>query len=146
MAGLATRNPQLPVTTTSATTSISRSFIPATRRSLVWRRKRCKSRAIVEHILLLTGDIDAPTITVWDSDVRDFEDTDTVFEVRFGHANAFLGDIDIYFDPPDTVPGTNPPVATFSFGRLPSPADFDQGPYVMTVTAAGDPDTVYFIS
>ena len=99
-----------------------------------------------EHMFLLTGDINAPTITVWDGDVREFEESDTVFEVRFGHATASLGDIDIYFDEPDTVPGTNPPIATLSFGEIASPADFEQGPYVITVTDAGDPDTVHFVS
>ncbi len=102
--------------------------------------------ADVEHILLLTGDIDAPTVTVWNSDVRNFADTDTVFEVRFAHANAVLADIDIYFDPPGTVPGTNPPAATLTFGSIGSAADFDEGSYVITVTAAGDPSTVYFTS
>ena len=102
--------------------------------------------ADVAHILLLTGDIDAPTVTVWNSDVRTFADTDTVFEVRFAHANAVLADIDIYFDPPGTVPGTNPPAATLTFGSIGSAVDFEEGSYVMTVTAAGDPGTVYFTS
>lgn len=102
--------------------------------------------ADVEHILLLTGDIGAPTVTVWNSDVRTFADTDTVFEVRFAHVNAVLADIDIYFDPPGTVPGTNPPAATLTFGSIGSATDFEEGSYVMTVTAAGDPGTVYFTS
>ncbi|MDH5454550.1 MAG: DUF4397 domain-containing protein [Gammaproteobacteria bacterium] len=102
--------------------------------------------ADVEHILLLTGDIDAPTVTVWNSDARTFADTDTVFEVRFAHANAILADIDIYFDPPGTLPGTNPPAATLGFGSIGSATDFEEGSYVMTITAAGDPNTVYFTS
>ena len=69
-----------------------------------------------DHILLLTGDINAPTVTVWNSTIRTFEGTETVFEARFAHANAALGDIDVYFDAPGTVPGTNPPAATLSLG------------------------------
>jgi hypothetical protein len=99
-----------------------------------------------EHILLVTGDINAPTITNWDGDRRTWEETDTVFEARFGHANAALGDIDVYFDPTGTALGTNPAIATLSFGEIANPTDFEQGPYVMTVTAAGDVDTVYFVS
>jgi len=99
-----------------------------------------------EHILLLTGDINAPTVTVWNGDIRTFTGTETVFEARFAHANSTLGDIDVYFDDPMTVLGTNPPVATLSFGQIADAADFAEGIYVMTVTAANDLNTVYFTS
>ncbi len=98
------------------------------------------------HMLLLTGDYDAPTITVWDGDIREWADTETVFEARFSHAGATLGDIDIYLDPTGTVLGTLPPVATLSFGDIADPIDFEEGSHVLTVTAANDVDTVYFTS
>ena len=99
-----------------------------------------------DHILLLTGDINAPTVTVWNSTIRTFEGTETVFEARFAHANAALGDIDVYFDAPGTVPGTNPPAATLSLGQIADAADFAEGSYFMTVTAANDLNTVYYTS
>jgi hypothetical protein len=99
-----------------------------------------------DHILLLTGDIGAPTVTVWNGTIRNFDDTETVFEARFAHANAALGDIDVYFDAPGTAPGTNPPAATLSFGQIADAADFAEGSYFMTVTAANDLNTVYFTS
>jgi hypothetical protein len=99
-----------------------------------------------DHILLLTGDVNAPTVTVWNSSQRTFGSADPVFEVRFAHVNAALGDIDVYFDAPGTVPGTNLPAATLSFGQIADPADFSEGIYVMTVTAANDVNTVYFTS
>jgi hypothetical protein len=99
-----------------------------------------------DHTFLLTGDVNAPTITVWNGDRRKWSDTDTVFEARFSHASVSLGDIDIYFDETGTVPGTNPPVATLSYGEIADPIDFEAGPYVMTVTAMGDLNTVYFTS
>ena len=72
----------------------------------------------------------------------------TVFEVRFSHASVSLSDvdIDIYFDAPGTVPGTNPPIATLSYGEIADAVDFEQGEYVITVTEAGDPNAVRFTS
>jgi len=99
-----------------------------------------------EHIFMLSGDLNNPDITVWDGDIRAFDDADTVLEARFSHGSATLGDIDIYFDPAGTVPGTNPPAATLAFGEISDPADFEAGDFVLTVTAAGDVSTVYFTS
>jgi hypothetical protein len=99
-----------------------------------------------DHILLLTGDINAPTVTVWNGTIRNFDESETVLEARFAHANTALGDIDVYFEAPGTAPGTNPPAATLSFGQISDAADFAEGGYVMTVTAANDLDTVYFTS
>jgi hypothetical protein len=99
-----------------------------------------------EHIFLVTGDITAPTITVWNGDIREWVEGDTVFEARFSHGSASLGEIDVYFDEPGTVLGTNAPVATLSLGEIGGTADYEAGPYVMTVTAAGDLDTVYYTS
>jgi len=99
-----------------------------------------------DHIFLVTGDITAPTFTVWNGDIREWVEGDTVFEARFSHGSASLGDIDVYFDEAGTVLGTNGPVATLAFGEIGEAADYEQGPYVMTVTAAGDMDTVLYTS
>jgi len=99
-----------------------------------------------DHILLLTGDVNAPTVTVWNGDIRTFDTADTVLEARFSHASTALGAVDVYFDAPGTVPGTNPPAATLSFGEISPPSDYEAGPYVLTVTDAGDPGTVHFAS
>jgi hypothetical protein len=104
-----------------------------------------------DHILVLTGDINAPTILVWNGDMRSFTDTDTVLEARFAHANPdFAQDnienIDVYFDPPGTPPGTNPPAATLAFGEISAPVDFAEGPYVLTIFAQGDLITPLFTS
>jgi len=99
-----------------------------------------------EHIFLVTGDITAPTFTVWEGDIREWAAGDTVFEVRVGHGSASLGDIDVYFDEAGTALGTNAPVATLAFGEIGAAADYEAGPYVMTVTATGDVDTVYYTS
>ncbi|MDH3620815.1 MAG: DUF4397 domain-containing protein [Gammaproteobacteria bacterium] len=105
-----------------------------------------KVEADRDHIFLLTGDVNAPTVTVWNGDIRTFDAADTVLEARFSHASTLLGAVDVYFDPPGVAPGTNPPAATLSFGEIVDPADFEAGPYVLTVTAAGDPGIVHFES
>ena len=99
-----------------------------------------------DHIFLLTGDVNAPTITVWNGDVRTFDAADTVLEARFSHASTMLGAVDVYFDPPGTAPGTNPPAATLSFGEISPAADYEAGATVLTVTDAGDPGVVHFTS
>lgn len=99
-----------------------------------------------DHILMLSGDINAPTITVWSGDIRTFDAADTVLEARFANASPTLGAVDVYFEAPGIVPGTNPPAATLAFGEISVAADFAEGSFVMTVTAAGDPGTVHFTS
>ena len=99
-----------------------------------------------EHILLVSGSLDAPAITVWTGASREFSDTDTAFEVRFAHASPTLGNVDVYFEDPAVVPGTNPPAATLAFGEIADAADFEEGVHVMTVTAEGDPGVVHFTS
>ncbi len=98
----------------------------------------------LEQIFMLTGDVRNPDITVWENSIRTFDTADTVLEARFVHGGATLGAIDIYFDPAGTALGTNPPVATLAFGEITDPGDYEAGDYVLTVTAAGDVNTVYF--
>jgi len=105
-----------------------------------------KVEADRDHIFLLTGDVNAPTVTVWNGDVRTFDAADTVLEARFSHASTTLGAVDVYFDAPGTALGTNPPAATLSFGEISPAADFEAGPIVLTVTDAGDPGVVHFTS
>jgi len=99
-----------------------------------------------DHVLLLSGSLDAPAITVWTGASREFGDTETAFEVRFAHASPTLGNVDVYFEDPAIVPGTNPPAATLAFGEIADAADFEAGIHVMTVTAEGDPGVVHFTS
>lgn len=99
-----------------------------------------------DHILLISGDINMPTVTVIDGDIRTFDGSETVFEARFLNAAASLGNVDVYFEPPGTLPGTNPPTATLAFGEIANAADFAEGSYVITVTAENDVNTVHFTS
>ncbi len=104
-----------------------------------------KVEADREHVFMLTGNINNPTITVWDGDIRAFDDADTVLEVRFSHGSTSLGDIDVYLDPAGATLGDNPPAASLAFGEIADPMDYEAGEYVLTVTAANDINTVHFV-
>jgi len=105
-----------------------------------------KVEADGDHIMLLTGDVNAPDVTVFNDVIREFADTDTVLETRFLHAAVTLGPVDVYFEAPGVAPGTNPPAATLSFGEIGPATDYAEGSYVITITAANDADTVHFTS
>lgn len=95
-----------------------------------------------EYVFALTGTVDNPTVTTWATDLRQWDGTETVFEARFAHLSVTLGDVDVYFDDPANPPSSTNLVATLSPGDIMDIADFAAGIYVITVTAAGDPNRV----
>ena len=99
-----------------------------------------------EYTLLISGALAAPDITVWEMPIREWSGTETVFEARFAHTADSLGDIDVYFAAPGIAPMVGAEQGTLSFGEILPVADFESGDFVVTVTAAGDPMTVYFES
>ncbi len=99
-----------------------------------------------EYTLLVSGAVTSPTVTVWEGPVRTFDEAATVFEVRFAHAAASAGAVDYFFAPAGVTPSPGNEAATLAFGEIAAPADFTPGEYVLTITAAGDPDTVLFVS
>ena len=101
-----------------------------------------------DYTLLLSGTVDAPTITVWEFTEREFADGATVFQARFAHtADSLAADsIDIYFAPDGTVPVAGEQVATLSFGEVSAAMDFTADDYVTTITRAGDVNDVLFVS
>lgn len=99
-----------------------------------------------DYIFLIGGSLASPTITIWQSDVRTFDETDNVFAANFAHASASLGTLDYYFADATVVPALGSQVATLSFGETSDTADYAEGNYVLTITTAGDPNDVVFIS
>ena len=99
-----------------------------------------------DYTLLVSGELASPTITLWEGDERTFVEADTVFEAKFAHAAASLGTIDYYFDDPAVTPALGNQVATLAFGEVTTPLDYGAGDYVLTITAAGDPDAVLYVS
>jgi hypothetical protein len=99
-----------------------------------------------EYTFLITGDLAAPTIIVWDDVIRVWEATETTFQARFAHTAQSLGPIDIYFAAPATPPVAGQAVGTLAFGELLPAADYEAGDFVYTITTAGDPNDILFTS
>jgi hypothetical protein len=97
-----------------------------------------------DYTFVLSGDLMNPTVTIWEGDERVFDDTDTVFEIRFSHAAATMGDVDVYFAADGTVPAIGEERGSLSVGEILPAMDIEAGDYVLTVTRAGDPlDVLY---
>lgn len=113
--------------------------------------RRIASRSIdfvadKDYTLLVTGTLANPTLTLWEGDERSFDEADTVLEARFAHVSASQGALDFYFAEPSVAPALGEQVATLSFGEISTAADFTEGDFVLTVTAAGDPGAIMYVS
>ena len=97
-----------------------------------------------DYTFVLTGDLFAPTVTVWEADERVFDEAATVFDVRFAHVAESLGTVDVYFDAPGTAPALGNERGSLSFGEVLNPIEFAEGDYVLTYTAPGDPTTLLY--
>ncbi len=97
-----------------------------------------------DYSFVLSGDLMNPTVTIWQGDERSWEGTETVFEARFGHIAATMGNVDVYLAVDGTVPALGEERGSLSFGEILPPIDVEAGNYVITVTRAGDPlDILY---
>lgn len=99
-----------------------------------------------EYTFVISGDIEAPDIIVWDADRRIFEETETGFQARFAHTAASLGPIDVYFAAPGIPPAAGQEIATLSFGELSPALESAAGDYVYILTSAGNPGDILFES
>lgn len=99
-----------------------------------------------DYTFVLTGALTSPTVTVWEQDERQFNDTDTVFEARFANLSPALGDVDIFFAPDGTAPVLGEEIGTLGFGETLAPMDIEAGDYVLTLTTADDPGDVLYQS
>ncbi len=99
-----------------------------------------------DYTFVLSGDLMNPTVTIWEEGERIFDDTETVFEARFAHTAATLGDVDIYFAVDGTVPAIGEERGSLSFGEILPAIDVEAGDYVVTVTRAGDPFDILYQS
>ncbi|MDJ0917313.1 MAG: DUF4397 domain-containing protein [Woeseiaceae bacterium] len=99
-----------------------------------------------EYTFVLTGSIDAPTVTVWEKPEREFTEDETVFELQIAHLAEGFPTVDVFVAPEGTAPVVGEEVATLAFGELMPVREFESGDYVVTVTEAGDPSVVVFQS
>jgi len=99
-----------------------------------------------EYTFLISGELATPTITVWETAIREWEGTETVFQARFAHTAESLGPIDVYFAAPGVAPVLGQQAGTISFTEFLSPVEYEAGDFVVTFTTAGDPNDVLFTS
>ena len=99
-----------------------------------------------DYTFVISGAVAAPSISVWEGDVREWGGDETSFEIRFAHTAETLGDVDVYFAAPGIAPVLGSEVGTLSFGEIIPAVDFEAGEFVMTITASRDPATVLFES
>jgi len=95
-----------------------------------------------DYTFVITGDIAAPTITLWESPLPEFDATSTTFQATFANLDATLGNIDVYFAAPGIAPVLGEQIGTVAFGETLPAITREAGDFVLTLTAAGDPATV----
>ena len=100
----------------------------------------------LEYTFVVRGSIDTAVVDVWEIPVRTFSGSETVFEMRIGHAADALGTVDVYLGLESAAPALGDLVATLSPGEVTAPADVEQDSYVVTITADGDPANVLYQS
>jgi hypothetical protein len=100
----------------------------------------------MEYTLVISGDLLAPTLTLWERARREYAEGDTVLEASFGHFSPALGDVDIYFADAAIVPAAGNEVGTLTPGAKLPPLDVQAGDYVLTITTAGMPEDILFTS
>lgn len=95
-----------------------------------------------DYTIAISGDINSPTVSVWEEAERSFDTADTVFEARFAHTAVSLQAVDLYFAPAATPLVLGEQRGTLNFGERLSPMDIAEGDYVLTITDAGTDPTV----
>ena len=100
-----------------------------------------------EYTVVLTGSVANPSTLFFEDPVREWSGSETVFEAFFAHLAPSLGELDIYFAPPGTVPVLGLAVGSLTNGaRLPG-MDFEEAtPYELILTPKDDPATILYQS
>jgi hypothetical protein len=98
--------------------------------------------ADIEYTMVIRGDLQSPTISIWEIPERDFSDSTSIFEMRVGHASASMGTVDVYYALEGVAPVLGEQIATLAPGEVTAAADYNENSYVLTVTVAGDPGNV----
>ncbi|MDX1506661.1 MAG: DUF4397 domain-containing protein [Woeseiaceae bacterium] len=99
-----------------------------------------------DYTFLLTGDTLTPTVTLFESDERSYDGTESIFQVQFIHAAPAEGPLDAFLAPPGTPLVAGEELATLNFGEVSAPIDLTAEDLVLTYTVAGDPTQIVFQS
>jgi hypothetical protein len=102
--------------------------------------------ADTDYTIVATGSVTDPTLTVWERAEREWEDTETAFEIGIAHLSPALGEIDVYIAPQGTVPVSGEERAKLSYGERAPEFDLENGNYEVIITARDDPTTILYQS
>ena len=106
--------------------------------------RNLKVEADREFTLIVSGDYEDATVTVWETPERNFDGSETIFEARFANLSTSAGRVDFYLLAPGTDPVLGQQIGTLGRGEFLDSVDIEEGDYVLAVTAAGDPSNVLF--
>ena len=99
-----------------------------------------------DYTFIISGAVAAPAITVWESDIREWGEAETMTEFRFGHAAATQDPVDVYLAAPGIAPADGNEIGTLAFGEVLPALEMPAGQYVVTITAANDELDILFQS
>ncbi len=102
--------------------------------------------ADTDYTFLVSGALDAPDITLWESEVREWTGDETVFELRVANTSPSIGPIDVYMLDPGTLPVAGTEIGTLSFTEISPPQDVESLEKIFVFTPAGDDSTILYQS
>ena len=102
--------------------------------------------ADMDYLFIFNGTLNAPEAMIWETPLREWDGTETVIEVQFGHLSPQLGEVDMYFAAPGTAPVLGEARATLTNGNHTAPIELPSGEYEIIITAPGDPTAVLYTS
>ena len=102
--------------------------------------------ADTEYLFIFTGSLATPGTLTWENPRRNWEGTETVMEIRFGHLSPELGEVDMYFAAPGTLPVLGEARATLTNSNHSVVFELPEGEYEYIITSKDDPTDILFQS
>jgi hypothetical protein len=99
-----------------------------------------------DYTMLISGALEAPDITLWETSIREWAGDETVFEMRFANASPSLGTIDAYVLDAGSAPAAGNAAGTVGFTEITPTQDFESQELIIVLTPAGDDSTILFQS
>jgi hypothetical protein len=99
-----------------------------------------------DHLFIYTGTLAAPATLLWQRPSRVWDGTETIMAIEFGHLSPQLGEVDVYFSAPGTLPVAGESLATLSNGNHSIPFEISAGDYELILTSSGNPGDILYTS
>jgi hypothetical protein len=113
--------------------------------------RRLASRTIdaiedIEYTFIVAGPAANPEMILWERPAPDWTGTETVFDIGAGHVSNSVGEVDVYFAAPGTIPVLGDALGSLDFGGRIADRPLDGGEYEVVLTAKDDPANILFTS